>query len=316
MSQNGNNVAFILGNYKSGSTWLLKILSLHPWVRTLSETHIFHHLTVSPDITACTHKLFNEVPWSKGGMRRLFSHRLLKLSAPLAKKWRADLSFDAQERASCLFDLALFDQLQLKRALLRMQAKEDYCRFFFEFIAERLQPRKYLIEKSTDATKYAPFIHSIFPQAKLLVIYRDGRDVAISSRFFLENHLKNNSWSLQSSIIKWRQEVEAQLQYAKCHDIFTCSYEAMLENNEAVIRQAFQFMELPADEHIIKDVLHRSSFKFLTGRNEGEENRNRFIRKGVTGDWRNHFTAEDKKLFKDLAGDLLIKLGYEKDNNW
>jgi hypothetical protein len=40
------------------------------------------------------------------------------------------------------------------------------------------------------------------------------------------------------------------------------------------------------------------------------------FRKGTTGDWRTHFTAEHKRLFKETAGDLLIQLGYEQNNDW
>ena len=41
-----------------------------------------------------------------------------------------------------------------------------------------------------------------------------------------------------------------------------------------------------------------------------------FFRKGVVGDWRNVFTERDKYVFKEEAGDLLIKLGYEEDSDW
>ena len=40
------------------------------------------------------------------------------------------------------------------------------------------------------------------------------------------------------------------------------------------------------------------------------------FRSGKTGGWQQHFTEEHKKLFKDVAGDLLIDLGYEKNNDW
>jgi hypothetical protein len=40
------------------------------------------------------------------------------------------------------------------------------------------------------------------------------------------------------------------------------------------------------------------------------------FRSGKTGEWRKYFTEEHKKIFKDVAGELLVKLGYEKDNNW
>jgi hypothetical protein len=40
------------------------------------------------------------------------------------------------------------------------------------------------------------------------------------------------------------------------------------------------------------------------------------FREGKIGSWRKHFTSQHKKLFKQFAGDLVIKLGYEKNNNW
>jgi sulfotransferase 6B1 len=40
------------------------------------------------------------------------------------------------------------------------------------------------------------------------------------------------------------------------------------------------------------------------------------FRSGKTGEWKKHFTPEHKRIFKDVAGELLIRLGYENDNDW
>lgn len=40
------------------------------------------------------------------------------------------------------------------------------------------------------------------------------------------------------------------------------------------------------------------------------------FRSGKTGEWKKHFTNEHKKIFKAVAGDLLIRLGYEKNEDW
>jgi hypothetical protein len=40
------------------------------------------------------------------------------------------------------------------------------------------------------------------------------------------------------------------------------------------------------------------------------------FRSGKTGEWKTRFTAEHKQIFKDVAGDLLVRLGYEKDDSW
>lgn len=40
------------------------------------------------------------------------------------------------------------------------------------------------------------------------------------------------------------------------------------------------------------------------------------FRKGVTGEWRREFSVEHKRLMKDVAGEMLVSLGYEKDCHW
>jgi hypothetical protein len=40
------------------------------------------------------------------------------------------------------------------------------------------------------------------------------------------------------------------------------------------------------------------------------------FRRGKIGGWQDHFTSQHKQLFKDVAGDLLIRLGYEQNNDW
>ena len=39
-------------------------------------------------------------------------------------------------------------------------------------------------------------------------------------------------------------------------------------------------------------------------------------RSGETGGWKTQLNEENKRLFKEVTGDLLISLGYEKDNDW
>jgi hypothetical protein len=41
-----------------------------------------------------------------------------------------------------------------------------------------------------------------------------------------------------------------------------------------------------------------------------------YIPKGQQGSWQNMFTARDKVLFKQVAGELLIKWGYARDLDW
>lgn len=40
------------------------------------------------------------------------------------------------------------------------------------------------------------------------------------------------------------------------------------------------------------------------------------FRKGIIGGWRDHFSTEHKRIFKELARQVLIELGYEQDDCW
>jgi hypothetical protein len=54
-------------------------------------------------------------------------------------------------------------------------------------------------------------------------------------------------------------------------------------------------------EHIANKVFYRKSSTF---------------RKGVIGDWVNHMGVEHKAALKEVAGQLLIDMGYEADGDW
>jgi hypothetical protein len=58
------------------------------------------------------------------------------------------------------------------------------------------------------------------------------------------------------------------------------------------------------------------SFERQAGRRAGEEDKGSFLRKGVVGDWRTHFSREARETFDRYAGEELILLGYERDRAW
>ncbi len=57
-------------------------------------------------------------------------------------------------------------------------------------------------------------------------------------------------------------------------------------------------------------------FEKKARRRKGEEDPKSHYRKGQPGDWRNHFTEEHVAAFKEKFGDLVVRLGYEPDNDW
>jgi len=64
-------------------------------------------------------------------------------------------------------------------------------------------------------------------------------------------------------------------------------------------------------------ILRRNAFEQkANGRIRGHEDAMSHYRKGVSGDWHNHFRSQHKDHFKEKFGDLLGRLGYENNNNW
>jgi sulfotransferase family protein len=58
------------------------------------------------------------------------------------------------------------------------------------------------------------------------------------------------------------------------------------------------------------------SFSKVTGRKIGEAATGSHLRSGRHGQWREDFSPANVALFKRLTGDLVVRLGYETDEDW
>jgi hypothetical protein len=317
MEADGRQLAFIVGQYKSGTTWLVNLLSLHPDLRGLTETHVLRYaLEEGPQ--AATHALFRKVAWAGGGWRMLPRHRAAKWTRPLRKALglaRGQSSLSAAERPTDVHDLSLWDQGALRRRLLACDSAEETIRTFYSFVFDRLRPRAYLVDKTPTNVPYIPKIRELFPKAKLIVVHRDGRDVVVSDEFHLKRTYDRTE-AFEDRVLKWRRAMELEAEYANSYGILSISYENMKQRPREVVARLLDFLELPIAEPVLNDMIHRSSFRFVTRRSEGKGSSSDFYRKGIAGDWINHFSDEQKEQFSRLAGDLLVEFGYESHADW
>ena len=68
---------------------------------------------------------------------------------------------------------------------------------------------------------------------------------------------------------------------------------------------------------LLEEIVLGKSFRRLSGgRRQGQENVHSHYRKGVPGDWKNHFEEVHIHRFKKEFNDLLLMLGYETDPDW
>jgi hypothetical protein len=94
-------------------------------------------------------------------------------------------------------------------------------------------------------------------------------------------------------------------------------YEDLLERPYREVGRLLGFLGVDARESVVERCVDSASFEKLSrGRERGEEDPSSFYRKGIAGDWKNYFTEEDRRVFKEEAGELLIRLGYEEDLDW
>ena len=163
-------------------------------------------------------------------------------------------------------------------------------------------------------------------------IFRDPRDVVVSHVFYVTDmearHVHHGYYqSLPDFNARLRVSIlgrlDTNIEFPNITDRFT-PYLGWLDQS-AVMK--IHFEDLIHDrlgtlnriiDHFLARVPLQSPRGFLLESLESSINpkRSPTFRSGKTGEWKKHFTEEHKKIFKAAAGDLLVRLGYEKDNNW
>ncbi len=163
-------------------------------------------------------------------------------------------------------------------------------------------------------------------------IFRDPRDVVVSHVFYVTDmearhvhhtyyaSLPDFSARLNASILG-RPDADVEfpdiatrfapyLHWLDCPEVLAIHFEDLINDRAAALSRIMDHVlnrvPLPAPRQSILDSLESSI-------NPG---RSPTFRSGKTGEWKKYFTEDHKKLFKDVAGDLLIRLAYEKDNRW
>ena len=99
--------------------------------------------------------------------------------------------------------------------------------------------------------------------------------------------------------------------------IFELRYEQLLNDDGTIYRRLFEHYGFsPEAVDLGVTIANRSGFEARAKRKVGTVVEKAVMRSGKPGQWRDYFTQSLKKKFKEMAGDVLIELGYEKNNDW
>ncbi len=312
-------VFFVIGQKKSGTTWLQKMLNAHPEILCDGEGRFFG--------ASWRREALKETRQ----MQQPSSLYNAVLDAEYLKLWI--------ERSPWSRNQAVDEHL---KNLTRMAV--DY------FMQSRLagSGKRMVADKSPLLTPDdVKEIWEVYPETRIIHIIRDGRDAAVSAAHHVWNFgdvegkprqkAKRDAYrenpesvkglggiftgkQLRSLAAEWREKVGGAADQGRQYfgeRYVEVKYEDLLQNPEEELRRLLEFVGAGAGEDLVARCVREASFEKLgEGRKRGEEDPRAFVRKGIAGDWKNVFTEQNKRVFKKQAGDLLIKLGYEKDNDW
>jgi len=183
-------------------------------------------------------------------------------------------------------------------------------------------PRRILLKSPhVQNITLAPYI---FPDDILLLCLRDGRDVAQSSlRTFQRWRL--SSKSLSELAREWRYGAEAVLGFEPggahaCANAKVVRYEALVEAPQRVMRELLAHAGLDLDcydfEALQRLPVRGSSALEVAAGEERWAQRDKPEGFQPIGRWKGTWTRRQKRRFKMIAGETLIRAGYAADQDW
>jgi len=163
---------------------------------------------------------------------------------------------------------------------------------------------------------------SLLPGSKFIHIIRDGRDVIVSAWF--NNRRRNmkdstKRWPdfksfIQFGVEQWGSDVLMARSFGRAFPerYFELRYEDLHQDPDPTIERMLNFLKVNSTPELVERCRWAGSFEKLSkGRKRGEEDENTFFRKGIIGDWKQHFDRESLDIFMRNENNLLKELGYE-----
>jgi hypothetical protein len=178
------------------------------------------------------------------------------------------------------------------------------------------------------------FVKELFAETKIIYVHRDGRDVMVSLYYYERNFNKvvweqsfseylrgTNSFDTQT----YKNEID-RVGYWAFHvnswimkrNILLVSYDDLQHEYAATLQIIADFIDEPLDDDIRDIRRHAFDSGFFSelrrriSRQVGSVRTSSVdFRRGMSGDWKSHFSNDDLSYFIKRGGDLNRRLGYD-----
>jgi hypothetical protein len=289
-----DEISWIFGSSRSGSTWLLRMLGEIDGVATIDDPHIGHHLG----------------PWR-----------------PISLAWAAAeeepdlrlLSDVKRDKRSYFFN-------ERYEEAWRPALRELIATRFAAEADERCPRRRRGIVVKEPGSQAADLLLSLFPRSNLIFLLRDGRDVVDS---WIDAY-DRGSWAIDEgafeasgegrvALVRWLARVWA-FRTAAVREAFErhdpdrrilVRYEDLLVDPSGQLRRICEVAGLAPDDPRAPDAIaDRNRFDALPddGTGSGKEQR-----VAEPGGWRRNLTADEQAAMDEALSEELERSGYERD---
>ena len=175
----------VLSSGRCGSTMLSDMLNLHPDILSISEFFTFHSMALFSRWRMTGNGMWNVLTRQPQLVRYLLKQDYEELLYPFDDPG-SRFGRDNVPPVLCVtlphltnrYE-GLFDELEPVVRNFPSQSPANHCRSLFGWLCERFD-RKVWVERSGGSSMYASRLINRFPEAKVINMHRDGRDVALS----------------------------------------------------------------------------------------------------------------------------------------
>lgn len=181
--------------------------------------------------------------------------------------------------------------------------------------------KKRIAEKSPNNVFFFQHLSHIFPKSPLIHVIRDGRDVVCS--LLTMNWINPQTGqpidytrNARKAAEYWVGAVQAGRKASKVPSIspkyMELRYEDVVSDPAPTLKKLFSFINESWDPIVLK---FYEQDRNLAGESSAEQVSKPLYTKAL-GRWEKDLTDEDKQVVKEIAGDLLIEIGYASDSSW